>query len=125
LPEDTFLLCQIQTAIVGGLLPEATTESKGLLSSRQAMPYRDYIPPNTDLNTLGQGIWIKASTSTGVSNIPPEVGSSSFLIHVERIAGGKVGVGTNSYYMQTITTMDGAVFRRIYWADNWRNWVKL
>lgn len=110
---------------MGELLPEATTESKGLLSSKQAMPYRDYIPPNTDLNTLGQGIWIKASTSTGVSNIPPEVGSSSFLIHVERIAGEKVGVGTNSYYTQTITTMDGTVFRRIYWANNWRNWVKL
>ena len=109
---------------MGELLPEATTSSKGLLSSKQAMPYNGTIPSDTDLNTLGQGIWIKPSASTNISNIPSGVNNESFLILVERFFGTMIG-GGSGFFMQTITTQSGKTFKRIHWSNAWANWIQL
>ena len=42
MPEDTFLLCQIQTAIVGGLIGTATPDKDGLISKLFASKIVNY-----------------------------------------------------------------------------------
>ncbi|HJH64781.1 MAG TPA: pyocin knob domain-containing protein [Bacteroides mediterraneensis] len=109
---------------MGGLLPESTPNFKGLMPAKESMPYNGNIPANTDLNTLSQGVWIKTSETTGLKNAPDSVGSDSFLIEIRRYFGQTIGVGTG-YQIQTITSQNGATFKRIYWNNAWQSWKSL
>ena len=111
--EDTFLLCQIQTAIVGELLPEATTNAKGLMS---ANIYKKVNQSITSTKLIQIESWdgfstlvfIRASNSTGLYAVD---GNWKDAARFTKLSGPlnsehfKAYRGTNGYiYVKTVTS---------------------
>lgn len=100
--------------------PDGFRTNKPILINGRAINDGYELPTGTDLNNIKDcGIYFRGDTTSTITNVPSEVGNSTWLMEV--FPGG--GSGQRIQRITRCQEANPLVVQRVFYTDTWGDWV--